>query len=143
MYEGGIRVPAIVKYPIKVKANVKSDQVICGYDFYPTLLSLAGIPEMPNDHQDGIDIFNRKKHRLFNKRKMYWYYPLKHVSGHTPSAAIRQGDYKLILDLNTRDVKLFNIRKDISEDHDLSNKKIKLAETLSADLLSFIDEYEK
>ena len=49
----------------------------------------------------------------------------------------------LILDLNTRDVKLFNIRKDISEDHDLSNKKIKLAETLSADLLSFIDEYEK
>ena len=143
MYEGGIRVPAIVKYPKKVKANIKSDQTICGYDFYPTLLSLAGIPEMPKYHQDGIDIFNRKKQRLFDKRKMYWYYPLKHVSGHTPSAAIRQGDYKLILDLNTNDIKLFNIRKDISEDHDLSDKKIKLAKTLSADLVSFIDEYKK
>ena len=142
MYEGGLRVPAIVKYPVKIKAGTTSEKAICGYDFYPTLLSLAGLPPFPNQHIDGLDIFNPVNKTLLKKRGMYWYYPLKHVSGHTPSAALRKGDYKLILDLKTNEIKLFNVRKDISEEHDLSNNKTKIAKSLKDELIIFIDEYK-
>ena len=140
MYEGGIRVPAIIKYPGRLLAGTRSDLVICGYDFYPTLLALAGLPLMPQQHTDGLDIFNPQDRKLFNKREMIWYYPEKHISGHTPSAAVRKGDYKLILDLNTDEVKLFNIEKDISEEHDLSIDKRRLSESLKTYLVTFIDK---
>ncbi len=141
MYEGGVRVPAIVKYPGKIKAGIKSDKTICGYDFYPTLLSLSGLPLLPDQHVDGVDIFDPAKRKLFDQRLMYWYYPLKHVSGHTPSAAIRKGDHKLVYDLRTHEIKLFNTKKDISENKDQSTNKDKLSESLKAELISFIHEY--
>ncbi|MEQ6120708.1 sulfatase [Reichenbachiella sp. MALMAid0571] len=140
MYEGGIRVPAIVKYPKKVESGTKSDQVICGYDFYPTLLSLAGLPLLPNQHVDGVNVFNPKENSKLNKREMYWYYPLKHVSGHTPSAAMRQGDYKLILDLDTEEVKLYNVKKDISEDKELSVENKELTLSMKNRLVSFLNK---
>ena len=71
---------------------------------------------------------------------MYWYYPLKHVSGHTPSAAIRRSDYKLILDLTTDETRLYNIKKDIAEDIDLTTSKQRLSDELRAQLISFIEE---
>ena len=87
MYEGGVRVPAIVKYPGKVKSGEITDQVICGYDFYPTLLALADLPLQPAQHTDGINFFDPKMKSVSKSRNMYWYYPFKHVSGHTPSAS--------------------------------------------------------
>ena len=140
MYEGGIRVPAIIKYPGKIKAGIKSDLAICGYDFYPTLLALAGLSLLPDQHTAGLDIFDPDKKKPFDKRNMFWYYPQKHVSGHTPSAAVRSGNYKLILDLNTNETKLFNIKKDISEDHNRSPNKPKLAKSLKTRLMAFIEE---
>jgi arylsulfatase A-like enzyme len=71
---------------------------------------------------------------------MYWYYPMKHGSGHTPSAAIRQGDFKLILDLETESIKLFNVKNDISEEHDLSREEQILANNLKAKLIKFLDQ---
>ncbi len=140
MYEGGIRVPAIVKYTGKVKSGEKTDQVICGYDFYPTLLSLAGLPLRPAQHTDGIDIFDPETKRVSKKRNMFWYYPFKHVSGHTPSAMIRQGEYKLIHDLVSDETRLYNVRDDISEDRDLTQEKPELSIELKALLSSFIEE---
>ncbi len=140
MYEGGIRVPAIMKYPGKIHAGAKSDLTICGYDFYPTLLSLAGLPLLPGQHVDGLDIFDQKKQKMFKEREMYWYYPLKHVSGHTPSAAIRKGDFKLILDLSTDEVKLYNVKDDISENEDMSSAKGRLAASMKGLLVSFLQE---
>ncbi len=140
MYEGGIRVPAIIKYPAKIQAGIKSDLTICGYDFYPTLLALAGLPLRPDQHLDGLDILDRQKQKLFHKREMYWYYPQKHVSGHTPSAAVRKGDYKLILDIKTDETKLFNVKKDISESREISSVRRKLAASLKAQLTAFIEE---
>ena len=140
MYEGGIRVPTIIKYSKQVKAGIKTDQVIVGYDFYPTLLSMAGLPLQPNQHLDGMDIFDENKKQDFQSREMFWYYPLKHVSGHTPSAAMRQGDYKLILDVKTDETKLFNIKNDISEDRELSIQNKELTLSMKNRLVSFLNE---
>ncbi len=140
MYEGGLRVPTIVKYPGKVPASDQSELLICGYDFYPTLLALAKIPLLPDQHVDGLAIFDNQNRKQFSKRSMFWYYPQKHVSGHTPSAAVRKGDYKLILDLNTKGTKLFDVREDISEAKDLSLTKRRVARGLETRLQAFIKE---
>lgn len=137
LYEGGIRVPAIMKFPSKVASGVKSDLPICSYDFYPTLLSLAGLPLKPEQHIDGKNIFKCNV-REIRKRNMYWYFPFSHVSGHKPSAAIRVGEYKLILNLSDQSVKLFNIRRDISENNNLAVKRSILAQKMKNHLIDFI-----
>jgi arylsulfatase A-like enzyme len=142
MYEGGIRVPGIVKFPKKIKAGSISDKVVCGYDFFPTLLSLADLPLLPEFHEDGLDIFYKSKNKNFSKREMYWHYPLKHVSGHDPSSMMRKGKYKLILDLNSDTAKLFNVEKDLEENHDLSDRKERLAKKMKSNLVSFIDKFK-
>ena len=60
--------------------------------------------------------------------------------GIRPRPAIRCGDYKLILDLTTNETRLYNIKKDISEDRDLTAEKQKLSNELGMRLISFIDE---
>jgi arylsulfatase A-like enzyme len=148
MYEGGIRVPAIVKYPGIVEAGIESDLVICGYDLYPTVLSLAGLPLLPEQHVDGLAVFDPTGRLLFDDRIMIWYYPQKHVSGHRPSGAIRRGAYKLILNLDTeadqhdRKMRLFNIERDISETTDLSAVRSDLAISLGQELEAMIGAYE-
>lgn len=139
MYEGGVRVPAIVKYADKIKARTRSEQVICGYDFYPTLLALAELPSRPNLNLDGVDIFDTKSKKNLKNRDMYWYYPIKHASGHTPSAMMRKGNYKLIYDLKTNETKLFDVKKDISEELDLSKNKKKISDSMKIDLLTFLN----
>jgi arylsulfatase A-like enzyme len=139
MYEGGIRVPAIIKYPKQMKAGIKTDQVIVGYDFYPTLLSLAVLPLQAKQYVDGLDIFDSNKKVEFQSREMFWYYPLKHASGHTSSAAMRQGDHKLILDLKMDGAKLYNIKNDISEHDDLSMQNKELTLSMKNRLVSFLN----
>lgn len=139
LYEGGIRVPGIIKFPEKVKAGQTSDRVICGYDFYPTILSLAGLPLLPEQHAAGLDIFDPGMERAFRERSMYWYYPLKHGSGHDPSAAIRKGDHKLILDLESGISRLYNIREDLAEESDIAEEKEQLAGILKMDLQAFLE----
>jgi len=138
LYEGGIRVPAIIKYPQKIEAGKVSEQTICGHDFCPTLLSLAGIPLQPDQHMHGLDIMNPANRKQFDSREMYWYYPLKHGSGHTPSAAVRKGDHKLILDLEKDSIKLYNVIEDISEETDLSAEENLLAKNLQEKLIEFL-----
>jgi len=118
-YEGGIRVPAIIKAPqIKQKGSI-SDQVICGYDFYPTILKLAGIPLLPEQHMDGKAWVPGAK---ILERTICWYYPHEHGSGHMPSAAVRSGNYKLIWYLTEDRVELYNLEDDISEHEELSRQ---------------------
>jgi arylsulfatase A-like enzyme len=56
LYEGGIREPAIIKYPKQIKAGGVSNVPIISNDFYPTLLQMAGLPLMPNQHTGGVSI---------------------------------------------------------------------------------------
>jgi len=119
VYEGGIRVPAIIKAPqIKQKGSI-SDQVLSGFDFYPTILNLVGIPMLPEQHLDGQAWVPGEE---FPERTICWYYPHEHGSGHMPSAAVRSGNYKLIWHLKEDRVELYNLEDDISEKEELSKQ---------------------
>ena len=97
-YEGGIRVPTLVRWPNKIKAGI-TDVPAITTDIYPTLLELTGLPPRPDQHLDGRSLVAAIKGEPSNElrsRFLAWHYPHPHGSGHTPSNAIRKGPWKLI-----------------------------------------------
>lgn len=123
LYEGGIRVPLLIK-PANYEGGKKiiSEPVI-GHDFFPTILDQANIPLNKDLKIDGVDLtplLHGKEH--LDRKELFWHYPHYHGSGWTPGAAIRQGDWKLIEFYETNTVELYNLSNDLSETKDLSSK---------------------
>lgn len=118
MYEGGIRVPFIVKKPLSKKGNV-SDIPVSGVDIFPTILSYASNSDRSND-SDGMNLKSILDGNKSNKaRPIFWHYPHYSNQGGGPSSAIRLGDFKLIHDLELDAFELYNLKKDIGETKNL------------------------
>jgi arylsulfatase A len=119
-YEGGIRVPMFIKLP--GSQGKITDIPVISTDFYPTILELAGIPKMPDQHKDGKSLVPILKHNNnIDREALYWHFP--HYSNHglqSPGGAIRKGDYKLLEYYENNTVQLFNLKKDPGEQDDLS-----------------------
>lgn len=124
-YEGGIRVPLIIKWPGKVKPGTTSSLPVTGVDFYPTFVKIAN--GKPASDLDGKDLFSLLRKKEYN-RDLYWHFPAYlqsyKKSGKewraTPYSSIRSGDWKLIYYYEDKSVELFNLKDDLSEEHDLS-----------------------
>jgi arylsulfatase A-like enzyme len=120
-YEGGIRVPLIVKWPGLTTPGTKCSFPVINTDFYPTMLQMAGLPLMPRQHLDGISMVplleGKKK---IGQPGIYWHYPHYHGAGGTPSSAIREGNWKLIQFYEDNHIELYNLRTDIEERQDLA-----------------------
>lgn len=124
LYEGGIRVPFIVKVPGAKANGTKVDNPVVGTDFYPTLLEAAGISPQPNHHQDGLALTSLLQGDTSSaQRPIYFHYPHYSNQGGFPGAAIRLGDWKLLERFEDGRVQLFNLNQDISEQNDLSTKQ--------------------
>ena len=101
LYEGGIREPAIIKWPGGTQPGTVSDAVITSMDFYPTILDMAGLPLRPDLHVDGkslVPLLKNKTQKVHDTT--YFHYPHRSNQKGSPSGAIRQGDYKLIVSIN-------------------------------------------
>ena len=123
-YEGGIRGPLIVRWPKSVTPNTVCDVPVISTDFYPTLLDLAGVPDRPQQHLDGVSfapILRGEKQDL-PPRDLFWHYPHYSNQGGFPSSAIRSGDYKLIQRLEDGRYHLYDLKNDIGERDDLAEK---------------------
>jgi arylsulfatase A-like enzyme len=136
LYEGGIRVPLIMKFPGKIKAGTKIPEPIVGTDLYPSILDLLGLPLHPEQHMDGESVkplFSDKK--SLNREAIYFHFPhYHHINSMGPSGAIRKGDFKLIEVFETGKYELYNVRKDIAENHNLAGKMPELTEELAKNL---------
>ena len=121
LYEGGIRVPLLIK-PSHYSREVRSSaEPIVGHDFYPTLLSIAGIEVEKNIILDGIDLSPLiHENKSLEREDLFWHYPHYHGSAWTPGAAIRRGDWKLIEFNESNTIELYNLKNDLSEQEDLS-----------------------
>ena len=135
MYEGGIRVPLIVKWPGRTRSGTANDSVTINTDIYPTILDMLSMASLAKQHLDGISI---KKAILGGdipfSRTLYWAYPLAHASGHVPSVALRKGRYKLIFWLKTKICEVYDIESDVSEKNDLSQSRPDIKEALMSEL---------
>ena len=130
-YEGGIRVPLIVHWPGKVRANSKSHAIVTGTDYYPTLLEMLGLPALPDQHVDGRSFVPALKEQQYDRGPIYWHFP--HYSNHgyqSPNGAIRFGQYKLIEYYENGTVQLFDLANDIGEQTDLAASQPRVTEKL-------------
>lgn len=139
-YEGGIRVPLIVRVPGMNEGKICSYPVT-SMDYYPTLLELAGFLKTPEQHQDGKSFIEYiedpdKKH----KRTLVWHYPHYHGSTWRPGSAIRYNNWKLIEFYEEGKIELYNLEEDIGEQEDLFLKYPEKAKALKKKLHRYIDE---
>ncbi|MFH1737506.1 MAG: sulfatase [bacterium] len=139
LYEGGIRVPLIIKWPGHVPEGGVCHEPVIGSDLYPTIVEMVGDKAKPGDSPDGVDLAPlwRGKEQL-ERDTFYWYYP--HYNSHSmqPCAAIRKGDYKLIEYYDPPHLELYNIAQDLSEKHDLAEKMPEKAAALLGDLHGYL-----
>lgn len=121
LYEGGIRVPLIVRAPGITRAGAITDTPVISTDFYPTLLALAGRPPRPEQHRDGINIIPVLRGEALPERgTLFWHYPHYHGSTWAPGGAIREGDWKLIELFEENAVELYDLKSDPSESSNLA-----------------------
>lgn len=139
-YEGGIRVPLIVKWPGRIAATRHNDTPVITSDLYPTLLSLAGLPLKPEQHLDGIDLgpLLTQNQEVDRGAPLYWHFPNYTGGGHPnsvgPCSVIRDHEWKLIEDLEDGRVELFNLKEDPGETRDLAGELPEKAEALKKKL---------
>lgn len=137
-YEGGIRIPLIIKYAGKVKSNTFCDFPVISNDLYPTVLALAELPVIPQQHLDGLSLLpllGGKKE--LDREAVFWHYPHYHGSSWTPGAAIRSGDWKLIEFYHWGKTELYNLKNDPAEKIDLSEEYPEKVDELKIQLGKF------
>jgi len=150
VYEGGIRVPLIVSYKGHVDGGKWSNIPVDCNDIFPTLLELTDQPKAthPIDGQSiaGLLKDTKNKKKTYTRDTFFWHYPLSVIYKNpedglpfTPHSAVRKGDYKLIFDWYGR-LRLFNIKKDISEKNNLSKKIPEKTQELFTDLITFLEK---
>ncbi|MFQ6036670.1 MAG: sulfatase [Sedimentisphaerales bacterium] len=121
LYEGGTRVPLIVRWPGVVKAAASCSVPVCSVDFYPTFLEIAGAKANLNQVLDGKSILGLLTQTgRFKRDAIYWHYPHYHHS--TPAGAIRQGRWKLIEFFEDDRLELYNLQDDIAEKNNLATE---------------------
>ncbi|NOT63492.1 MAG: sulfatase-like hydrolase/transferase [Acidobacteria bacterium] len=133
LYEGGIRVPAIIRWPSIIKAGRVSDAVASGMDVMPTLLDSLGIALERDDRVDGVSFGKLFVSNAWQRDKfIYWQYDEaisvprdEKDKTPTPKYAVRDGDYKLLIDHKFTSVEVYNLRLDPGETTDVSQKELK------------------
>ena len=135
LYEGGIREPLIIRWPGHIDPGSVCDFPVISTDFYPTMLEMAGLNSMPEQHLDGVSIVPllRGKTRI-ERDTLFWHYPHYGNQGGSPGSAVRRGDFKLIEFFEDGRLELYNVREDIGEKKDLAGSLPEKAEELASRL---------
>ncbi len=142
LYEGGIRVPLLVRWPGVITPGTTCSVPVVSTDFYPTLLEAAGLEfdrEIPCDGQSLMPLLTGRG--ALEPRALFFHYP--NYAWHKANrlgGAVRQGDYKLIENYDDGSVELYNLKEDIGETQDLSKKLPKKAAELKARLFVWLTE---
>ncbi len=139
LYEGGIRVPLIMYYKGKLKSGTQTDMPVTIADLYPTIASVINTQYKKDINIDGENIFPwLSKPNTSINRSIYWHYPHYSNQGGKPSAAIRQGKYKLIYNYEDGSSELYNLANDISENIDIAANNKSLSAKLKQQLLKWL-----
>ena len=122
LYEGGVRVPLLVRWANHFKPHIDSTSIVTLMDVFPTLLDITQHTAKPVDGKSFLAVLKEKE--KWANRTVYWHasHARPRNTGDSEASAIRMGDYKLIDFYKQGKVELYNIKKDISEQHDLSEK---------------------
>jgi arylsulfatase A-like enzyme len=125
VWEGGIRVPAIIRWPHHVPAGKVTPQVGITMDLTASIVAATGSTPLIDPKQEGINLFPILEGKQpVVSRTLFW----RMIVGLRNQKAVRDGDWKMVID-NTH-VMVFNVREDISERNDLTNQRQDVAQRL-------------
>lgn len=148
LYEGGVRVPYIFRWPGKIEAGTVCDEPINSADLYPTLLELGGTKAQPDYPLDGTSyvacLTSGGKAKL-DRDALYWHFPGYLGAGKdswrtTPAGAIRAREYKLLEFFEDGHLELYDLKNDLGEKHDLIAEKPEIAKQLHDRLAAWRQE---
>lgn len=140
-YEGGIRVPFLISWPARWSARTVSLPASTT-DLYPTLVEACGLSSNQNPPRDGhslVRVLEGQSDPALEQRFLAWYYPHAHGSGHRPSAALREGRWKLILSLTDGRSELYDLKTDPGETRDQSTTYSEQERRLRSQLQTWIE----
>jgi arylsulfatase A-like enzyme len=120
LYEGGIRVPTLARVPGRTKPGSQCEVPIVSVDYGPTIAAIAGLPANALPKADGRSIVKLLEGGRRLDRDIFWHYPHYSPQLGTPSAAIRNGNDKLILFFEDSHAELYDLGSDIGERNDLA-----------------------
>ncbi len=140
LYEGGIRVPWIVRWPGIVKPGSTCSVPVISTDTYSTLLEAAGLKPVPEQAPDGESLLPLLRQTGSLQRKaLYFHYP--NYAFHQRNrlgGAIREGDFKLIRNYDDDSLELYNLAADLGETRNLSATHPEMTQRLTAKLESWL-----
>ena len=162
LYEGGIRIPFIVRWPEIAQKGTRCDAPIIQMDVLPTLMEICGHKNNLNSEIDGgsiLPLFKGEEMSHIEERTLVWHFPYYHpegdaydkardgigmedreVSKTTPQSSIRQGNYKLIYFYESDKVELYDLKEDIQESNDLSKSRPRDAAKLESELFNYLNK---
>jgi arylsulfatase A-like enzyme len=124
LYEGGIRVPMIARWPGGIEAGTTCEQPVHGVDLFPTFLDVAGASPPDGQVLDGETLLPLMDGRSdgLNRTDLFWFMPGYLPGRQAPANVVRSGEWKLIESFEDSTLELYNLREDIGETHDLATE---------------------
>ena len=136
VWEGGIRVPYVLRWPDRIAADKTYDQPVIALDIFATVSAVAGV-DVPKDRViDGVNLLPYLNGEVATAphEALYWRFGPQH--------AIRKGQYKL-LKLRNGEEHLFDLNQDVGEQHDLLTERAEVAAQLRADFAKWDSQLAK
>lgn len=148
-YDGGVHEPMIVAWPNVVAEGTKNANRVMIEDYFPSILEMAGVKDYRTVQTvDGVSFVDLLRNpELSRERTLIWHYPNRwgdasdRAEGYTAWSAIMKGDYHLIYFWENQERQLFNIRQDISEEHNLAKEMPELTLQLAQELTDSLQAY--
>ncbi|MEN8847582.1 MAG: sulfatase-like hydrolase/transferase [Akkermansiaceae bacterium] len=141
-YDGGVREPWVFWMPGTITPGIE-EEVVVTHDVFPTILSMAGIPNPTGHEVNGQDLSPLLKGESFTREKpVTFHYPHWSPQGGSPYSAIRRGDWKAIYLYETKSWELYNLKDDPGESNNLvtaENDRLGLLTWLLAQDLETLD----
>ena len=133
MYEGGLRVPGVIRWPGRARPGGECAEPVVFYDILPTLCAAAGAVPPPGVALDGVDVLPILEGRPVERPvPLHWQYD--NALGGPWRVALRRGPWKILADADRKQFALYDVVADIAEGRDLAAERPDVAGQLRAEL---------
>lgn len=141
LYEGGIRVPLIMYWKGKIMAGSNAALPVSTADLYPTIATAINTKYKKDAGIDGENILSLlASPQSHQNRTLYWHYPHYSNQGGKPGSAIREGNYKLILNYEDDTAELYDLTTDISEKNNIASAQPQIVSRLKKKLRNWLQQ---
>ena len=145
-FMGGVREPMMIYWPGITTPGSECNQRVMIEDFFPTILEMAGVKNYSTIQTiDGISFVDVLRNPTIKReRPIVWHFPnlwgetQNKEEGYGAYSSILKGDYHLIYHWETQQRRLYNVREDIGEQHDISLEQPKILNALAQELTDYL-----